>query len=82
LNGSVVIAHRPRLLGGWHTRVGPGQVAINVQSRLTGLSFAELEEFFRDVHRRIILDGPNTKPAAVARRVLKVWDERGRLRRA
>jgi AAA+ superfamily predicted ATPase len=59
-----------------------GQVATNVQSRLTGLSFAELEEFFRDVHRRIILDGSNTKPAAVARRVLKVWDERGRLRRA
>jgi len=58
-----------------------GQVSASIREQLVGLSFAELEEFCRDVHRRIVLDGPSAKPPTIARRLLKVWDERGKLRK-
>lgn len=58
-----------------------GQVSASIREQLVGLSFAELEEFCLDVHRRIVLDGVSAKPSTIARRLLKVWDERGKLRK-
>jgi SpoVK/Ycf46/Vps4 family AAA+-type ATPase len=48
-----------------------------VSEKLRALSYAELEEFCRDVLRRIVLDGPEAKPAAIARNCMKQWVARG-----
>ena len=48
-----------------------------VSEKLRGLSYAELEEFCRDVLRRIVLDGPEAKPVAIARNCMKHWVARG-----
>jgi SpoVK/Ycf46/Vps4 family AAA+-type ATPase len=52
-----------------------------VREHLQGLSYAELEEFCRDVLRRIVLDGPDAKPASIARSCLKHWIARGAVRK-
>lgn len=58
-----------------------GLTAKTIQEQLRGLSYAELEEFCRDVQRRVVLDGAEAKPAAIARSVMNYWKARGAIRR-
>ncbi len=44
--------------------------------RLTGLSFAEIEEFGADVQRRYVLGLPNSQPAAIVKERLTQWGAR------
>lgn len=46
--------------------------------RLRGASYAEAEELCMDVSRRILLDGPSSRPREVVERRLEMWDERVR----
>ncbi len=46
--------------------------------RLTGLSFAELEEFTADVQRRYVLTLPDARPASVVQDRLAQWEHRAR----
>ena len=48
---------------------------------LGGLSFAELEEFCRDIQRRIVLAGPDAKPTGIARQCLNHWEMRNLARK-
>jgi AAA+ superfamily predicted ATPase len=50
------------------------------REHLGGLSYAELEEFCHDVHRRVVLEGPGAKPASIARVMLKHWSAARRCR--
>jgi SpoVK/Ycf46/Vps4 family AAA+-type ATPase len=45
-----------------------------ISSKLQGLSFAELEEFCRDVQRQLVLAGPQSKPSVVVRNVLEQFE--------
>lgn len=47
------------------------------KEQLAGLSYAELEEFCRDIQRRVVLAGPEAKPSSIARNVLRQWAARG-----
>ncbi len=55
-----------------------GEKAIT--TRLNGLSYAELEEFCLDIHRRVVLAGPAPKVRAIARTVLNQWSSRAAAR--
>jgi SpoVK/Ycf46/Vps4 family AAA+-type ATPase len=50
------------------------------RDHLAELSYAELEEFCLDVQRRIVLDGPDARPSAIARNALKQWAARRNVR--
>jgi SpoVK/Ycf46/Vps4 family AAA+-type ATPase len=49
-------------------------------THLGGVSYAELEEFCRDVHRRVVLAGPDANARSIARSVLKQWTVRAAAR--
>lgn len=44
--------------------------------RLKGLSFAEVEQFFLDVQRRIVLAGPDAEPRQITAARLRQWGAR------
>lgn len=52
-----------------------------LKAQLRGLSFAELEEFCRDIQRRVVLAGPDVKPGVIARQCLKHWAMRSSARK-
>ena len=49
-------------------------------SHLNGVSYAELEEFCMDIHRRVVLAGPDANARRIARSVLKQWTSRAAAR--
>ena len=52
----------------------------NLTTNLHGASYAELEEFCADIHRRIVLEGPDANAKTIARAVLKQWSARAATR--
>jgi len=62
---------------GLHLRVSDQ----SLRDGLSGLSFAELEEFCRDIQRRIILEGPAAKPNQLVRNCLQHWAARRSVRK-
>lgn len=65
-------------LNSWMTKGGVefGLSSRTIADRLAGVSFAELEDFARDVQRRLILSGPDSDSRAVTQRVLDQWSKR------
>jgi SpoVK/Ycf46/Vps4 family AAA+-type ATPase len=63
------------------TGMSLGVADKTIATQLSGLSYAELEEFCHDVQRRLVLDGPGTKPGPIARVALKQWQMRAMARR-
>ena len=55
-----------------------GEKSLN--SHLNGVSYAELEEFCMDIHRRVVLAGPDANARSIARTVLKQWTSRAAAR--
>jgi len=53
-----------------------GLSARTIADRLSGVSYAELEEFALDVQRRSILSGPEPDSHAVTQQLLKQWSAR------
>jgi AAA+ superfamily predicted ATPase len=53
-----------------------GAAKKSVVAALKGQSFAEIEEFFLDVQRRLVLDGPDAVPATIIRSRVKQWRAR------
>lgn len=51
-----------------------------IASALAGHSFAEVEEFFLDLQRRVVLDGPGDNLSQIIRARLSQWRERRRIR--
>jgi len=49
-------------------------------STLRGMSFAELEEFCRDIQRRVVLSDAGMKPSTIARVVLAQWKVKAAVR--
>lgn len=49
-------------------------------THLNGVSYAELEEFCLDIHRRVVLAGPDAKVRGIARATLKHWSSRAAAR--
>ncbi|MFJ4175307.1 AAA family ATPase [Microbacterium sp. NPDC089696] len=62
-------------LNAWseRNRVDFGLSSRTVSDRLGNVSFAELEEFARDVQRRLILSGPEPDARKVSQHVLEQW---------
>lgn len=62
-------------LNAWseRNRVDIGLSPRTVSDRLGNVSFAELEEFARDVQRRLILSGPEPDARKVSQHVLEQW---------
>lgn len=62
-------------LNAWSERnhVDIGLSSRTVSDRLGNVSFAELEEFARDVQRRLILSGPEPDARKVSQHVLEQW---------
>jgi SpoVK/Ycf46/Vps4 family AAA+-type ATPase len=58
-----------------------GLTERTIRQYLSGLSFAELEEFCRDIQRRIVLAGPDAKPVVIARQCVKHWTSRSAARK-
>jgi len=58
-----------------------GLTERTLKEQLKGLSYAELEEFCRDIQRRIVLAGPDAKPAVIARHCVKHWTMRSAVRK-
>lgn len=56
-----------------------GEKSLN--THLHGVSYAELEEFCADIHRRIVLAGPDANAKTIASAVLKQWSSRAATRR-
>lgn len=52
----------------------------SLSSQLKGVSYAELEEFCMDIHRRVVLAGPDANARSIARTVLKQWASRAAAR--
>jgi len=65
-------------LRGWTARTGVdlGLSTRTVSDRLGDVSFAELEDFATDLQRRIVLEGFDADPSAIASRLLRVWAAR------
>ena len=65
-------------LQAWSARTGVefGLSARTIADRLSGVSYAELEEFALDVQRRSILSGPEPDSQAVTQQLLKQWSAR------
>lgn len=65
-------------LRAWSERTGVqfGKSARTIADRLRDVSYAELEDFARDIQRRQILDGFDADPAAVTERMLRTWASR------
>lgn len=59
-------------------KLGLGEKSL--RTHLSNVSYAELEEFCLDIHRRVVLAGPDAKPRAIARAVLKQWSARAAAR--
>lgn len=53
-----------------------GTTTKSVLAALKGQSFAEIEEFFLDVQRRVVLEGPDASPADVVRARIQQWRAR------
>jgi AAA+ superfamily predicted ATPase len=53
-----------------------GTLKKTITGLLSGQSFAEVEEFFLDVQRRLVLEGPDTAPAAIVRSRIDQWRAR------
>ena len=58
------------------TQMSFGLSHDTIAKRLSPASFAELEDFALDVYRRVILNGPGTKPKNLTQKKLKTWEER------
>jgi len=52
----------------------------SLTTQLNGVSYAELEEFCLDIHRRVVLAGPDAKARTIVRAVLKQWSSRAAAR--
>ncbi len=52
----------------------------SLEAHLHGVSYAELEEFCLDIHRRVVLAGADAKARSIARTVLKQWSSRAAAR--
>ena len=65
-------------LQAWSARTGVefGLSARTIADRLSGVSYAELEEFALDVQRRSILSGPEPDSQTVTQQLLKQWSAR------
>lgn len=65
-------------LSAWSERTGVdiGVAPRTIADRLSGVSFAELEEFALDVQRRIVLTGPEPDRRVVTQQVLEQWSQR------
>lgn len=68
------------LLRAWSARtgVGFGKSERSIADRLRDVSYAELEDFAKDVQRRQILDGFDADPGVVTERLLRIWANRAR----
>ncbi len=71
-------AGKTEWLSAWTQRSGAslGLAIRTVVDRLGEVSFAELEEFARDVQRRTILSGPDADVKAVTQALLQQWSDR------
>jgi hypothetical protein len=58
------------------TKHGFGMSPRTLAQHLTGLSFAEVEEFGSDVLRRIILNEPESNVKSVVKNCLSHWKKR------
>ncbi len=69
---------RTEWLEAWVARTGStlGLAPRTIADELGGASFAELEEFALDLQRRVVLDGADANPRAIARRTLDQWSRR------
>ncbi|WP_372699087.1 AAA family ATPase [Arthrobacter sp. JSM 101049] len=65
-------------LAAWSSRRGVnfGLSVRTIAERLQSVSYAELEEFARDVHRRSILDGVDSDISAITQKLLGQWQKR------
>jgi AAA+ superfamily predicted ATPase len=52
----------------------------SLRTHLSGVSYAELEEFCLDVHRRVILAGADANARSIAQTVLRQWSSRSAAR--
>lgn len=71
-------AGRMEWLAAWTSRTGFsfGLSPRTIAERLSKVSYAELEEFARDVQRRSILEGPDVHVHTITQRLLGHWDKR------
>jgi SpoVK/Ycf46/Vps4 family AAA+-type ATPase len=62
----------------WTARTGIdlGVTPRTLADRLLTASYAEVEDFVNDVHRRLVLSGPDADPRAVTSRMMGQWKER------
>jgi len=75
-------APTPKDLGRWISAfearrgLALGAHKKSVVEALSGCSFAEIEDFFLDVERRLVLDGPGARPLDVVRGRTRQWQAR------